>query len=251
MLATDLYQAVHAPVTALWLRSLPRIMAQYERTLSDMTTDSPADVHGEVAKVEAEASFLQILLNTKIADWVGKLEKWQRGKWTSAVLSATTVNLQTILGPADVRNTLENRIAANVDLIKDISAQNRRKMTQAVAQALTNRTPTKVLAKELREIVDVGKKRSIRIASDQLAKISSELSQERRREAGIDVWYWKHSGKVHARVDHKARDGKVYSDDPAMVGKIADGQKILSPPEDLPGQLPNCGCQSLGLLLFD
>jgi SPP1 gp7 family putative phage head morphogenesis protein len=199
-----------------------------------MTTDSPADVHGEVAKVEAEASFLQILLNTRIADWVGKLEKWQRGKWTGAVLSATTVNLQTILGPADVRNTLENRIASNVDLIKDISAQNRRKMTQAVAQALTNRTPTKVLAKELREIVDVGKKRSIRIASDQLAKISSELSQERRREAGIDTFKWVSSGKVNARVEHAARNGKIYTE--------------ANPPPTRAGAEINCGCVEVGVL---
>jgi SPP1 gp7 family putative phage head morphogenesis protein len=212
-------------------------MAEYERALSDMTTDSPADVHNEVAKVETEASFLQILLNTKIADWVGRLEVWQRGKWTSAVLSATTVNLQTILGPADVRNTLENRIAANVDLIKDISAQNRRKMTQAVAQALTNRTPSRVLAKELREIVDLGKRRSIFIASDQLAKISSELSQERRREAGIDTFEWVHSGKVNFREDHKARNGKIYTE--------------ANPPPDRAGQLPRCGCQELGRLQLE
>jgi SPP1 gp7 family putative phage head morphogenesis protein len=82
--------------------------------------------------------------------------------------------------------------------------------------------------------VDVGKKRSIRIASDQLAKISSELSQERRREAGIDTFKWLHSGKTNARQDHVARNGKIYTE--------------TDPPADRAGQLPNCGCQELGIL---
>jgi SPP1 gp7 family putative phage head morphogenesis protein len=234
MLATDLYVSVHAPVTAIWLRGLARIMAEYERTLSVITTDTPADVHAEVDRVEGELSFLQILLNTRIADWVSKVEIWQRGKWTNAILSATSVNASTILGAADVRNTLENRIAANVDLIKDVSAQNKRRITQSVVTALTNRTPSRVLAKELRGIVDLGRKRSLRIAADQLVKISSELSQERRREAGIDTFKWLHSGKRNFRQDHLARDGKVYSE--------------ADPPPDRAGQLPNCGCQELGVL---
>ena len=82
-----------------------------------------------------------------------------------------------------------------------------------------------------------GRARSQRIASDQLTKLNSSLASERRRQAGLDEWEWKSSHKLHFRPEHAARDGKVYSDATA--------------PNDLPGQLPFCGCRELAVLNFD
>lgn len=83
----------------------------------------------------------------------------------------------------------------------------------------------------------MGRARSVRIASDQLSKITSSLAEERRREAGIDTWRWRHSGKRHPRADHVARNGKEYTDETA--------------PKDRPGQLPYCGCRGQAVITLD
>jgi uncharacterized protein with gpF-like domain len=248
VMATDLYRAAYMPVIDAWASYIPRFIEEYERSLAAITTDSPADISEDIAKAEREIGSLQILLGLKIKGWVGRIESWQRGKWVSGVLTATSVNVSTMLGADDVRDTLEGTIARNVELVKDVSAQAQSKMAGVIFDGLRNRTPARAVAKQLREVVDLGKARSIRIASDQLGKLTSALADERRREAGLMYWTWLHSGKLHPRQEHLARNGNLYSDDPKGVGKTIDGDVAMTPPEDRPGQLPFCGCRSLSVI---
>lgn len=236
-LATDLYRSTYARVIAAWSDTLPRINAAYERTLSDMTTDSPADVRAEIAGAAEQISRLVLLLTPEVREWALRVESFFRGKWRGAVLSATGVDLATLLGPEDVRTTLETTIEWNVALIKDVSAQAQQRISTAVFDGLTNRTSSRDVAKSIREAVDMGRRRSVNIAADQSNKLTSALADERRREAGIDTWKWRHSGKAHPRVDHQARNGKEYTDATA--------------PQDLPGRLPFCGCRSQAVVSFD
>lgn len=246
VLATDLYRSCYLPLLQSWQVTVPRLMLEYERSLSALTTDSPADLDAELDR--ATPSSLYLILTPQLRDWVFSVERWQRGQWTKAILAATSVDLSTILSPADVRDTLETTIARNIGLIKDVDAQARARMATAVFDGLRNRTPARDVAKQLRETVDFGRRRSIRIASDQLSKISSALADERRREAGLTYWKWMHSGKNHPRANHVARDGKLYSDKPNGVGRTINDQAALPPPTDRPGQLPFCGCRSLSVL---
>jgi uncharacterized protein with gpF-like domain len=84
------------------------------------------------------------------------------------------------------------------------------------------------VAKELQAVVGISKKRAVRIASDQLQKLTSQLDTERMLDVGIKKWKWRHSGKLHPRVEHVARDNKIYL--------------FSKPPDDMPGELPYCGC---------
>lgn len=236
-LATDLYRSTYARVIAAWSDALPRINAAYERTLSDMTTDSPADVRAEIDGAAEQISRLVLLLTPEVRDWALRTERWFRGKWRGAVLSATGVDLATMLGPEDVRTTLETAVEWNVALIKDVSAQAQQRISNAVFDGLRNRTPPREVAKSIREAVDMGRRRSVNIAADQANKLTSALAEERRREAGIDTWKWRHSRKAHPRADHQTRDGKEYTDATA--------------PKDLPGRLPFCGCRSQAVVKFD
>jgi len=106
------------------------------------------------------------------------------------------------------------------------------------------------VAKEWRGPGDLGRARPVRIASDQLSKLAGSLADERRREAGLTIWEWKHSGKLRPRQNHKERDGDYYSDDPADIGKVVEGKTVGAPPADRPAQLPACGCRSQGILVF-
>jgi uncharacterized protein with gpF-like domain len=171
--------------------------------------------------------------------WALRVEAWQRGRWRGAVLSATSVDLDTMLGPADMRVPLGTAIERNVGLVGSVSEQARTRISQAVFDGLTKRLPAREVAASVREAVAMSRRRSLGIASDQLTKLSESLNEERRRDAGLDEWEWVHSGKAHPRAEHKARNGVRYSDDPAK-GRPA--------PEDRPGQLPFCGCTSRAVL---
>lgn len=235
--ASNLYARCYRPVVTLWTNALPRIMQRYEQTLSAMTTDAPADVQAAIDGTADDLLRLLIELIPELRDWIVRTEAWQRDKWRAAVLSATGVDLLTVLGPEDVRETLETVIARNTALIKDVSAQAQARISDAVFRGLTQRTPAAEVAKQIREATGMARRRSLGIASDQLNKLSNTLADERRREAGINEWEWVWSRKKHGRQEHIARNGKIYSD--------------ANPPPEMPGQLPYCGCRSRAVISFD
>lgn len=237
VLATDLYQAGYAQMVTVWGAAADRVLAEYERTLSTLTTDAPADIQSILEQAEGELSRLFLLLKPRLTNWAFRVEKWQRGKWIGAVLAASKVDLSTMLGPEDARDTLGTAIERNVALVKDVSSQARGRISEAVFRGLTERRPARDVAVDVRAAVSMAKDRSVRIASDQLTKVTAALASERRREAGLDSWAWVSSHKKHFRPAHAARDGKVYTDKTA--------------PEDLPGRLPFCGCRERAVIRFD
>lgn len=250
-LATDLYRACYWPVIDLWQSAIPRIMATYERSLSELITDTAEDVTVEIEEVQSILQRLTLTLTVELRDWALKVEKWQRGRFRGAVLSATGVDLGTMIGPEDMRETLATHIEWNTSLIKDVSDQARRRIGNTVYDGLRNRAPARDVAKGIRDAVEMGRRRSIGIASDQLSKLTSALADERRREAGISFWTWMHSRKLHPRANHVGRNGNIYSDDAAGVGTSVDGKTVLAAPQDRPGQLPWCGCRSRSVISFD
>lgn len=253
VLATDLFRGFYLPVVETWGASSERLIATYERTLAEMVTDTPANVAADLDGIAAEIDRLVLRLTPRLRDWALRVEQWARGKWRGAVLSATGVDLQTMIGPEDVAETLDALVERNVGLVRDVSAQTRGRIADSVFRGLTNRTPAREVAREIAEAVGMGRARATRIAGDQLSKLTSALADERRREAGIDVWKWRHSAKKHPRDWHKARDGKLYGDTAGMVGREVDGQTVLAPPEpnDLPGRPPFCGCRAQAVIVFD
>lgn len=221
--------------------SRPMIRDEVSRSIpygsACLTTDSPADIQREIDEGQSEFQRLFMELEPELRDWLIRVESWQRGRWRGAVLSATGVDLQTLIGPQDMRDTIEAYLRWNTALIRDVSDQTRKRIADRVFAGLTQRKPARDVAREVREAVGMARDRSQRIAADQLSKISNSLADERRREAGIDTWVWMHSRKRHPRADHQARDGREYTDATA--------------PQDTPGQLPYCGCRSRAVVRFD
>lgn len=253
MLATDLYQSCYRPIIDLWTEASQRVAAEYARTLDQMTTDSTADIQGQIDATETMASRLMLTLTPSLRDWTLKVERAIRTRWARQVYSATSVDLSTRLSAFDVEGTVESYLAWNVDLVKDVSAQIKKRISDAVFSGLTERRPAREVAKQISDAVGMGRKRANLIASDQLSKLSGALADQRRIEAGITEWTWQHGGKVHFRPEHLARDGFVYTNNPANVGKRVGGKEVRSPPErgDLPAQKPYCSCRSRSLLVWE
>ena len=239
-LASDLYAEAYAPVVKAWSEAAERIVEQYGRslaTLDGLTVDSPAEVGAVLSATEDAVTRILLSIRLRLEAWAMRTERWHRGKWASTVKAATGVDISTMIGPADVRTTLGAAIERNVGLVKSVSEQARTRIGEAVFRGLTKRSPAREVAAEIKAAVGMGRRRALNIAADQLVKISAQLNSERRREAGIDTWEWISSHKLHFRPEHAARDGKRYSDDTA--------------PEDLPGELPYCGCGERAVLSLD
>jgi uncharacterized protein with gpF-like domain len=250
MFATNLYQAAYADVIAAWQAAIPDLLDIYARTLASMQTDAPADAGARISRVQSDLGTVFVSVRARLERWAALIEAWQRGKWRSAVLSATGVDLATMIGPGDVRETLGAVIERNVALVSSVSDEARQRISEAVFRGLQNRTPAEQVGREIREAVDMGRRRARNIAADQTVKLASALNEERRLQAGITAWEWIHSEKLHPRPAHVARNHALYSDDPEQVGEEAEGKTIHAPPADRPGQLPYCGCTSRAVLIL-
>lgn len=249
--ATDLYRAAYAPVIEIWQNALPGIEADYRRSLAALTTDSAATLEAEIERTSNLAGAFVLGVRTRIEGWARLAEAWHRMRWRRAVQTATAIDLATLIGPQDVRETLETVIARNVGLVRSVSDETRRRIADSVFRGLQNRTPSRNVAREIAKAVGMGRQRALRIAAHQNVVLSSQLNEERRRQAGITEWIWIHSSKKHPREDHVARDKKLYTDDPAKVGREYEGKTVRRAPETRPGEEPNCGCTSRALLIID
>lgn len=180
-----------------------------------------------------EAGTIEILvraLSEAVSGWAFSVEGYQREKFVGRVLTATKVDLNTILHPSDVKTTLEAVLEENMGLIRNVSEQTRQRIAEIFFRNYKARTPLRQVAKEIAEATGLSRKRALRIASDQTTKLAAALDEERMKEAGITKFQWVHSGKVHFRPEHKARDGKVYNW--ATASSVLKG--------DLPGVAINC-----------
>lgn len=246
-MAADLFRACYLPIVQAITARTDRIMAAYERALSALTHDSPADVTAELADMQTELDRLVLILTPRLRDWAVRTEKWQRGKWRGAVLSATGVDLETMIGAGDVRQPLEASIAWNTALIKDVGDQARQRIAAAVFAGLNQRRPAVDVARDIREAVSMSRRRSLLVASDQLAKLTSALDGERMQQAGIERFIYRHGGKRHPRSWHLARNGKTY--DLSTFKEVGGGDVIAA--NDRPGIPPYCSCRKQAVVTFD
>lgn len=251
--ASNLYQRVYAPMIALWRRYAEQITAEYERTLSALTTDAPADINATLSAADNELQRLLLLLTPALRSWVLSVEGWQRGKWKGAVLAASGVDLETLLTSGDVQATLDQIIEWNTNLVADVSAQTRQRISSAVFSGLTARTPARDVARQISEATGLARDRSLRIASDQLSRLTGALAFERSKQAGIEVQEWMHSRKRHPRKEHEARNGNLYSDVSSRIGTEVDGKTVLEMPArgDRPSEPPFCGCRFRSVLIWE
>lgn len=209
-----------------------RILPEYERTLAAAgLRDSVASVEGEAEQAESALNRLVVALGADLGGFVVEIEQWHRGQF-GQLFTPTGVRLNMLLGPGDVGQDLQAALAENVALIRSLNDQMRNGVSGAVFRGLQNRTPSRDVARQIRELAGVGQRRAELIAADQLQKLTSRLDQARQEQLGIVSFQWAHSGKLKPRQEHVERDGKVYRWD-SPVGK-----------NDPPGRAIRCGCRS-------
>jgi SPP1 gp7 family putative phage head morphogenesis protein len=237
--ADDLFSTYNKIVIS-WSAGIPRIMTEYETTLAQMTTDSAETTAGAIDSLAAEIHRLVLSLTPDIRRWALRVEAVHRGKWVRSVLSAVDVDLNTILTAGDVEDTLGASLNWNVSLVRDVSDEIRRRISNAVFAGFQRRAPAREIAREITEATGMARTRARRIAADQSVKLGSRLNRARREQAGIGQYKWRHSGKAHPRSWHRARDGIVYKNDDPRI-----------PAGDRAGEPPFCGCNEQAVLVFE
>jgi SPP1 gp7 family putative phage head morphogenesis protein len=212
-----------------------KILPAYERTLSQMMTDSVSDIEVSIEETQGEAVRAIFSFRWWFGSWFDSLISWHTQKLVSNLKYATNIDLASVIGPLP-QDTVEATIARNVALVRNVSDQTRQKISDIVYRGLTQRLPARDVAKEINDVLKLGRARSTRIASDQLVKASAALDRSRMLDLGIVKFRWAHSHKLHYRPWHRARDGEVFRfDDPKLRG-------------DLPGDQPFCGCKAQGVI---
>lgn len=248
--------ALFRRMLAPWLDSRSAIEATYARELARvLATDAPSDLTALFEALADELGRLVLTLTPDLRDWAFRVEAVHRGKWARTVLAGTDVDIRYLIGPADAEEAVEAFMARNAALVKDVGAQAQGRISDAVFRGLQQRLPAREVGKQIAEALGMARKRANRIAADQAVKLAAALSEQRQREAGLEVYRYSHSGKLHPRPWHKTRDGKLYEIDTGREVRFEDGEKVYGSDtierDDKPGAPPFCGCVTRGVLVMD
>lgn len=232
---TELVNALYVeyvPVVRAWRDAAAMlILPAYKAALDRLTRDEESDqVGAALAQSESQGGRVVAAKLIALRSWAVRVENWHRSRFSQAVAGSTGVKVQGVILGQDAAEEVALAVQSNTDLIRNVSDTMRQQIGQAVWQGLAARTPRNEIAKQINDVLDRQRARARRIAIDQTNKLSGALDEMRQTQAGIDSFDWKHSGKVHYRQEHKARDGKRYRwNDPRLRG-------------DKPKQKPFCGC---------
>ena len=236
---------LYLAVLAAW--DVDAIMSGYT---GGLTTDAPTDQASAIERAEQTVTRLITEFASGLRLWQVRVERWHRSKWTAAVKAGTGLDIEMMLSAGEVSETLEVFLQRNVALVRNVSDQVRGRIADAVFRGYQERQPAREVSKAISEATGLARDRSLRIASDQNAKLSAALDRERQTEAGLDLYRWRHSGKLHPRDWHRARDGHIYDRRSGKRvnpdGSAMDGETV--PPGDRPGEQPWCGCRAQAYL---
>lgn len=249
--ANDLAKILRRMI-APWLNAREQTEQAYARELARiLTTDSMDDLTRLFGDIADEVERLVLELTPSLRDWAFRIESWHRGKWGDTVLAGANVDIRYLIGPAEAVEPIETVLARNVALVRDISSQAQGRISDAVFRGIQARTPSREVGKQIAGATGMARKRAVRVAADQSVKLASALDAQRQREAGLTVWKWRHSAKLHPRKVHLERDGNLYAEAEADQGTLKGGQVVAEPPDDEPGELPFCGCVRQGVLVYE
>lgn len=224
---SDTLAAIYLDVVRLWRDVGARVLTVYDPPA--LTTDTQPEIDAVLTQGQNAANALTASLSIRLDGWAAALAAWHSRKWAANVLAASGVRIDGFLSNAMIADDLAASLNWNKSLIRNVSDQTRDRIANIVWSGWRARTPRNVIARQINEAVGMGVKRARRVAIDQTTKLSAALDTSRMLEAGLDEWIWRHSGKAHPRLDHLARNGKRYT--------------YKTAPDDLPGELPFCGCK--------
>ena len=224
------------PLLENWQKEIKQINDTWEEELNIINENEFDKIF-----IEEKESFKKTLLTTGFLISVFNRNQWQKiinkslgfdyfvfENWENSVL-----------------NTWVNR---NVNLIKGLTEEYRKKISETIIDNFNRGVALKDLKINLQKINETFSDYRINlIAKDQVNKLNAQLSEQRQKDAGIEMYIWNTARDERVRPKHKVMQGKlcrwddatVYSDDGGKTWKSRSsiGGINLHPGEDV-----NCRC---------
>ncbi|GEL44248.1 hypothetical protein MEX01_48390 [Methylorubrum extorquens] len=214
------------------------LLPVYEPRPSITQDDAANGIANALAGVGSAMSRLVLGIGPKVRNWATKVEGWHRPKFAAGVKAGTGADIAANLQSADAGDQVRASADWAASLIQGLTDDLRKKVADLTWGAYANQTPRAELAAQLQAVLNISRKRADFIARDQTTKLAANLDRLRQQEAGIAEYKWRHSGKVHFRPEHLAREGKIFRWD-------------TPPPGGHPGTEPNCGCRAQAYVNLD
>ncbi|MBL4699785.1 MAG: minor capsid protein [Phycisphaeraceae bacterium] len=153
---------------------------------------------------------------------------------------ALGIDLAAVIHDEDLGEYLRTASARNASLIKSLSEDAIKRVEQTViAATIDGDTATKLRA-ELTKQFGVLNSRANLIATDQMAKLNSDLNMIRHTQAGIAEYFWQTAEDEKVRAEHNALNGQKFRYDRPTTEK--DGLR--------PGQPIRCRCIAIAVVQF-
>lgn len=144
----------------------------------------------------------------------------------------------------DTSESLKEKIAENVDLIRSFTVEHIERMENSVRQAVVSGGEDfDKLVIEIEKQANKGRAYAEFVASDQVAKAYADISEEKQRQVGIEKYEWVATSDSRTRKSHAVHDGKIYRwDEPPLLDFSLDGQTNRAPENLHPGEDYQCRC---------
>lgn len=128
-----------------------------------------------------------------------------------------------------IEGTLTNALERSVDLITNLLSDEVTDVQDTIADGFRAGRRSESIARDLRDRLDISRRRAQLIARDQVATLNSELTRQRQTHMGVTHYIWRTSGDERVREEHADLDGQRFS--------WREGS-----PEGHPGEPINCRC---------
>lgn len=158
----------------------------------------------------------------------------------SSVRSTLGVDLSVVVRNEDLADYLETAAARNAALITNLSDVTVQNVQRLVTENVVAGNSVKVLRKSLTDTFKFSQNRADLIATDQTAKLNSDLNRLRHEQAGITEYEWMTSHDERVRPRHRQLDGRHYK-----YGESTGAENGLPP-----GQPIRCRCIARGIVQF-
>lgn len=106
---------------------------------------------------------------------------------------------------------LDNFVDEHQKLIRIVQREHLDKIGLSLKRGIRDGRLQKDIAKDIRQLTDISKRRAMLIARNAPLHYSGALTRHHQTNAGIKQYRWQTSHDERVRASHRERDGKVYA----------------------------------------
>lgn len=222
-------------IAHIYWRSIRHDVFEMLRMENMIRKDTRMDADGKGRAKElidrAAAAAMKALEQKEITEvavkYGARATDFQKQQFDRQVVAAISIPLSTFERP--VLDKLGAFAEENVSLITSVHERYFERIKDRVLAAFESGTRVEDLAREIMDVDDISERDALRIANDQIGKLTAQVNQERQEQIGISGYIWRTMNDGRVRDEHDEREGEFFEWD--------------APPEDgHPGEAVNCRC---------